>query len=227
MQRYDTSIARKEGDYFYAQLHQQGFDKEFIFAVLNSFEEKGFQTAEFEAFDIELIVDYIQRTHAFYLQNKLPEIGKSILQLDKYYQSSHPLLSKLHSFFNRYYYEFKEHLSEEEDRLLPYIVMMRDAQSSQKAFSKFVVKREKYSISKFISGHNDTEDELIEIRKIIRMYTPTTESLILYNTLISQLTTFEQDLHVHALLEEEVLIPKALLIENRLNSKILEAGKLN
>jgi len=227
MERYDTSIARKEGDYFYTQLHKQGFDKEFIFAILDSFEEKGFQASEFETFNIELIVDYIQRTHVFYIQNKLPEIGRSILQLDKYYKSSHPLLSKLHSFFNRYYYEFKEHLYEEESRLLPYIVMMREAESTHKSFSKFVVQMEKYSISKFMAGHNDTEDELVEIRKIIRMYAPTSNSQIQYNTLISQLTTFEQDLHVHALLEEQVLIPKALKLETFLYARIELNGKLN
>src|ERR1700679_573227 len=88
VQRY--SIELPKGDrYFYDQLHTKGLDKDFIFNVLNSFEESKFYAVDFECFDIELIVDYVQRTHLFYIQQKLPEIEQSILQLHNFYKSSH------------------------------------------------------------------------------------------------------------------------------------------
>src|SRR5258708_23601406 len=99
--RYTLDRSDKE-DYFYAHLHESGSDKEFIDSILRSFEENSFNPKEFEPFGIEIIVDYIQRTHVLYLQKILPEIEQSILLLSEQYASGHPLLQQLHSFFHRY-----------------------------------------------------------------------------------------------------------------------------
>ncbi|UKJ06727.1 hemerythrin domain-containing protein [Solitalea lacus] len=226
MQRYSVNPL-KAGGYFYAQLHLKGLDKEFIFSILNLFEENNFKAAAFEPFSIELIVDYIQRTHAFYLQKKLPEIEQSILLLHNYYQSNHPLLKTLHDFFQRYCNELGNHLREEENKLLPYIVMLRNAENSPKHLLHYLLAGEEYSITKFLAGHHDTEDELMQIRNAIRMYNPPVSDQSLHRILLSQLQAFEQDLHVHAIIEEQVLIPKAIKIETELKYKLRYLVLLN
>jgi regulator of cell morphogenesis and NO signaling len=226
VQRY--SIALPEGDrYFYDQLHSDGLDKDFIFSILNSFEEKKFNTADFASFGIEMIVDYIQRTHLFYTQQKLPEIEQSILQLHGFYKPSHPLLKELRSFFRNYQRELEAHFTDEESKLMPYIVLLRNAEKSAKGFSEYAHFNGAYSIVRFLTEHHDTEDDLAEMRKTIRMYNPPPASQITYRTLLTQLELFEQDLHVHARMEEDVLIPKALKIETALNEKFAQLTKLN
>jgi len=226
VQRY--SIALPAGDrYFYDQPHSKGLDTDFIFSILNSFEEDNFNISDFESFGIEMIVDYIQRTHLFYIQQKLPEIEQSILQLHGFYRSSHPLLQELRSFFRNYQRELKTHFADEESKLMPYIVLLRNAEKSVKGFSEYTHFNGAYSIAQFLTEHHDTEDELAEIRKTIRMYNPPPASQIMYRTLLSQLELFEQDLHVHARMEEDVLIPKALKIETELNERILRLIKDN
>lgn len=226
VQRY--SIEFPKGDhYFYDQLQSKGLDKDFIFSILNSFEEKKFNGSDFESFGIEMIVDYIQRTHLFYVQQKLPEIEQSILQLHGFYKSSHPLLQELRSFFRNYQRELETHFTEEESKLMPYIVLLRNAEKSAKGFSEYTHFSGTYSIAQFLTEHHDTEDDLAQIRKTIRMYNPPPESQIAYRTLLTQLELFEQDLHVHARMEEEVLIPKALKIETELNEKLSLLIKLN
>ena len=59
------------------------------------------------------------------------------------------------------------------------------------------------------------------------MYNPPPANQMLYRTLLTQLELFEQDLHVHALMEEEVLIPKALIIETALNERLLHFTTVN
>jgi regulator of cell morphogenesis and NO signaling len=202
-------------------------DEGFVSAILRSFEENSFAAAEFDRFPIELIVDYVKRTHALYLQKTLPEIEQSILLIHDYYTPSHPLLQKLHSFFQRYYTDLSTHLEEEETKLLPYILLLVKAEKDESAIPEFLLQKGEYSIRKFVDGHHDTEDELTEMRRTISGYTPPPTNESLYRILLLQLESFEQDLRVHARMEEDVLIPKALTLETGLDRKLMRSAKWN
>ncbi|HET6252818.1 MAG TPA: hemerythrin domain-containing protein [Puia sp.] len=200
---------------------------DFIATLLRVFEEKIFSVSDFESYPIEIIVDYIQRTHIFYFEKKLPEIEQSIGLLTDHYESHHPILAVLRNFFHRYVRDLSEHIRAEEELLLPYIRTLREAQKSPAHFSTFILARRDYSISRFLTDHHDTEDELKDIRQTIRLYDPPQTNESLYRILLTQLQTFEQDLSVHASIEEEVLIPKALGMEKELNAQLLYLSPFN
>lgn len=206
---------------------QTGTNKEFIAALLRVFEEKVFNAKEFDGFAVPLIVDYIQRTHIYYLEKKLPEIEQSIVLLTGYYESQHPILLALQNFFLHYVQDLSEHIRAEETSLLPYIGLLQDAAQSANGFSRFVLARGEYSVDRFLSEHHDTEDELKDIRKTIRLYEPPATNESLYRILLSQLQTFEQDLCVHAHIEEQVLIPKAKALEKDLTTQLLTRSPAN
>jgi regulator of cell morphogenesis and NO signaling len=104
---------------------------------------------------------------------------------------------------------------------------LQDAQKTPAHFSTFLLARRDYSIDRFINEHHDTEDELKDIRQTIRLYDPPQTNASLYRILLSQLQAFEQDLYVHAHIEEEVLIPKALAMEKELNAQLLYLSPFN
>lgn len=209
---------------FYPQVMQRyptrplpsGEFNDFIPALLRVFEEKVFNAGEFDVFPLHIIVDYIQHTHVYYLEKKLPEIEQSILLLSDQYESHHPILVALQNFFRHYVQDLSEHIEAEETRLLPYIELLRHATGSPAGFSRWLLCRDDYSISRFLGDHHDTEDELKDIRRTIGLYEPPVTNESLYRILLSQLHTFEQDLRVHAHIEEEVLIPKARTLEHDL-----------
>ena len=218
-----------ENNYFYPQVMQRypaqplqaGEHKDFIDTLLRVFEEKVFNAREFDAFPIPLIVDYIQRTHIYYLEKKLPEIEQSIVLLSGHYESQHPILVALQNFFHHYVKDLSEHIRAEEMTLLPYLVLLQDAGHNAAGFSRFLMLRGEYSVDRFLSEHHDTEDELKDIRQTIRLYEPPATNESLYRILLSQLQAFEQDLCVHAHIEEEVLIPKAQAMEKALDTYLL------
>ncbi|MDR3711907.1 MAG: hemerythrin domain-containing protein [Puia sp.] len=204
-----------------------GINKEFIAELLRAFEEKPFCASAFDPFPVDLIVDYIQRTHVFYLQKKLPEIEQSIFLLSGLYTSHHPILAALQNFFQRYCRDLTAHIRAEETELLPYIVLLQRASGASDALSEFILTRQRYSISAFLADHHDTEDELKDIRQTIGLYEPPTTNASLYRILITQLQTFEQDLRVHALIEDQVLIPKSLQLEAGLNQLLSKTAGSN
>jgi regulator of cell morphogenesis and NO signaling len=220
---------------FYPQVMQRyvsepslpGNQMEFISTLLRVFEEKIFSATDFEPYPIEIIVDYIQRTHIYYFEKKLPEIEQSIGLLSDHYESHHPILTALHSFFHRYVNDLSEHIGVEESILLPYIKTLGDAGKTPADFSASIVARRDYSIDRFLEEHHDTEDELADIRQTIRLYDPPQTNESLYRILLTQLQAFEQDLRVHAHIEEEVLIPKALAMEKDLNAQLLYLSPFN
>jgi regulator of cell morphogenesis and NO signaling len=224
-----------ENSDFYPQVMQRyatqppssGEQTEFIATLLRVFEEKIFNAREFDPFPLKLIVDYIQRTHVYYLEKKLPEIEQSILLLSGHYESQHPILIALQNFFRHYVQDLSEHIQAEEKLLLPYIELLREAGHTPADFSRFLVARRDYSIDRFLNDHHDTEDELKDIRQTIRLYEPPHDNESLYRILLMQLQVFEQDLCVHANIEEEVLIPKARQLEKELNSHLLYLSPFN
>jgi regulator of cell morphogenesis and NO signaling len=224
-----------ENSDFYPQVMQRyasepslpGDHMNFISTLLRAFDDKMFSAGDFEPYPVEIIVDYIQRTHIFYFEKKLPEIEQSIGLLSDHYESHHPILAALRNFFLRYVRDLFEHIHAEEEQLLPYIKTLQEAQKTPAHFSTFVLARRDYSIKCFLKDHHDTEDELKDIRQTIRLYDPPQTNASLYRILLSQLQAFEQDLCVHAQIEEEVLIPKALKLEKELNAQLLYLSPFN
>ena len=224
-----------ENSDFYPQVMQRyqtqppspGKHTEFISALLRAFEEKVFNAGEFDSFSVELVIDYIQRTHVYYLEKKLPEIEQSIILLSGQYDAQHPILIALQNFFHRYVKDLSEHIQAEEALLLPYIDALCEAGHSTLGFSRFLLMRREYSVERFLNDHHDTEDELKDIRQTIRLYEPPATNESLYRILLSQLQVFEQDLCIHAHMEEEVLIPKARQLEKDLHAQFQTLSPLN
>ena len=64
--------------------------------------------------------------------------------------------------------------------------------------------------------HDTAGDILRELRALTRDYKAPADACISYRTLYQALENFEKDLHQHIHLENNILFPKALELENRL-----------
>lgn len=210
--RYDVNRAHAL-IYSYEELTRLGVNAEFVFALLDAFQDrKTFDARAFDRFRLDVIVDYIRKTHQYYLQRKLLEIEQSIHLLLRSYPEAHPLLVILNGFYTSYKQHLTSHIEVEEQQLLPYILHLDNVDSGKSSFQAYP---ESYSLSRFLVHHHDTEEELIEVRKAILSYSPPPANQTLYRILLSQLEVLEKDLMVHALIEEEVLLPRAMALERK------------
>lgn len=211
MQRYNVAQAHNLV-YTYEELRDVGVDPEFLLALLNVFEDrKAFRPEDFNRFPLRVIVDYVRKTHAYYLNKKLLEIEQSIHLLVSAYPSAHPLLLLLRNFYTDYKGHLIKHIEMEERELLPYITQLELVALGTGKLSGTV----SLSIGQFIQQHHDTEKDLEEVRNTILSYSPPAGNQTLYRILLSQLQVFEKDIAVHALMEDEVLLPRALELERK------------
>ena len=165
----------------------------------------------FEEFSVPVLIDYLQRSHVYYLNSRLPKIGQYIYLLSTNYPKGHPLIKIMSDFFTPYCAHLAEHIREEENNLFPYALdLYANVQSGTKQPS---ILMSAYSVLDFADHHDDTEDVLRKFRKVLMAYEPCAMTETPYRILSNLLRHFEQDLEIHALIEDKVLVPKLWTLE--------------
>ncbi|RMG27424.1 MAG: hypothetical protein D6730_07260 [Bacteroidetes bacterium] len=181
---------------------------DFLVDILRVFDEEiAFDAAHFRQYPIEVVLDYLEKTHQYYVQKRLGEIERSIDQLLENCSRQRPLLLLLTHFFASYKYRLMAHIELEEQQLFPYIrrLMVEGPQASASL-----------SLESFIHGHQDDQihEKWEKILAIIQLKHPEVVQLMPFRILMTQMDHFGRDLQLHELLEEEVLIPLALALRD-------------
>ena len=100
--------------------------------------------------------------------------------------------------------------------LLPYVKKLNAFEREKFVDNQVFEELSDFSLQFFIDSHSDTETDLFKVRNLILDYEPPTTNQTPYRILISQLHTFEKDLFLHAMIEDKVLIPRALSLEKNI-----------
>jgi regulator of cell morphogenesis and NO signaling len=84
-----------------------------------------------------------------------------------------------------------------------------------------------FSMGDFIMKHHHDDDDMHNIRKLLNNYEVTQDDQLAYKVLMHELKSFESDLKAHSLIEEDMLIPRAIKMEEKLTIKANELKRLN
>lgn len=195
----------------------KGVEIDFFVEILNLFDsEKPFSKDNLLHYNIPVVLDYLKRTHRYYLGKRLFELESSVHEVCAENNNDQYLHILLHNFFSEFKTELWEHIEMEENFLFPHIAFL---QETQKGFCSIDAKRKlkNFSAQKFVADHNDdSEKQLVELFDILDYLFPNTHFLSPVSVLKQQLRGFEKDLHIHALVEDDVLMPKVLQLEKML-----------
>lgn len=196
---------RKEGD-FNSLLQNEQINVDFFLQLITIFQsEHELPIEQLKSFPIPIILDYLEKTHRYYLGVKLPEIEQSIQNLHARIPENE-VLPYLVSFFDWVQKNLAFHIQMEEQQLFPYIkLLLQEGEASSD-----------FSILSFMDHHSDTvELQISEVKKHIVRAQQTATEIFPFRVLLKQLDNFEKDLRIHARIEEEVLLPLALALECR------------
>ncbi|MBN2348343.1 MAG: hemerythrin domain-containing protein [Bacteroidales bacterium] len=195
---------------------------EFFLEITNSYhDENYFPKKQLQGFPVHLIVNYLKKTHDYYLDKKIPEIAELILRLTTQFPpSTLPGIDLLNRFFIDYKEELTRHIQREDDSIMPYILEVEQAFNSKKLSGMLFEKIKAEFIEKFALEHDNVEDKLYDLKNIIIKYLPPIEDQDLCNQIFIELSRLERDLNNHARIEDKVLIPMVMHMER----KLLEQG---
>ena len=196
---------------------------DFFLEIINSFNHYNyFPEAHLQSFPIKLIINYIQKSHNYYLDIKIPQIEALIQKLkDNSEAVQKEQLKLIELFFKEYKEELFIHIENEENDVFPYIITIDDAVSQKRIDESIIKLVNERSIKYFIDTHSDIESKLYDLKNIIIKYLSPVKDRTISNALLFELFRLESDLNNHARMEEKVLAPKVQFLE----SQILESSE--
>ena len=164
---------------------------------------------------IPQLIDFILSTHHAYVRSALPRIGGQLTQLLQVHGPRHPELSRVVTYFDQVRGDLEQHMLKEEQVLFPYVRDLAErADSGGRMQSPFGTVEN--PIRMMEREHQEVGDVLRIIRELTRGYTPPEDGGTAYAMCLAELQQFEHDLHRHVHLENDVLFPAAVRIEQRL-----------
>ncbi|MDD2798268.1 MAG: iron-sulfur cluster repair di-iron protein [Bacteroidales bacterium] len=165
---------------------------------------KSGQVHDFKSWKIDFLADYIVNTHHQYVLKNLPELEFYTQKIARVHGDTHPELEKVAELFSKIKIELSQHLEKEEKVLFPAIKAALNGQSED-AKSTIVSEIARMSIEhEFAGGAMD------EINRLTNGYQIPLDACNTYRVALQLLAEFEDDLHVHVHLENNILYPKAL-----------------
>lgn len=174
----------------------------------------------------ELIIGCLKHAHGVFMRHKLPYI-QNLIQHAHTTPPFHGILSDLRLLFPVFTQEFVQHIHMEEDTLFDYIEQLTLVVKRKLAPTRIYYRMEKESINRFITEHEAHDDEMEGIRKITDHYQLDPDSPLPLKVLYNELQSLENDLKEHARIENEILFPKAITLEGRINKMMTDAARLN
>jgi regulator of cell morphogenesis and NO signaling len=112
--------------------------------------------------------------------------------------------------------ELKGHMFKEEQILFPFVIQLQESRSQHRPapFAPFGTVNNPVRMMMF--EHDHAGDILRELRKLSRGYRVPEDACASYRAFYEALEAFEQDLHQHIHLENNILFPKAIALEGNL-----------
>jgi regulator of cell morphogenesis and NO signaling len=194
---------------------------DFFLVIINSFHDHNFFPEEhLKSFPIALILDYIKKSHSYYLNYKVPQIegliNKLVASAESHQRKHFELIAK---FFDQYKEELITHIQDEDNRIFPYVSTIDKLYTSENTNDAHRKLIRENTISKFASEHSNIEDKLFDLKNIMIKYMPPVKDYSLYNALLIEIFRLERDLNDHARIEDNVMVPKVQLIEEEILSR--------
>ena len=171
---------------------------------------------EFNDMNLGLLIDYIESNHHAYVRNAIPVIQAHLQKVVNAHGKNHPEMKEINEHFNDVADEMTMHMKKEEQMLFPYIRQMAESQKQQDAIVAPSFKTVRNPISVMEFEHERAGQAMAKIRTISHNYEPPADACTTFRLCLTELDEFERDLHKHVHLENNILFPKAVTIENEL-----------
>jgi regulator of cell morphogenesis and NO signaling len=168
---------------------------------------------DFEQWPLDTLSDYIVEHHHRYVADSLPMLYELTQKVARVHGERHPELLKIAQHFDAVAQELQMHMLKEERVLFPYIQQMAVAHRDGKPMPVPTFGSVANPIQMMEAEHESAGGNLEEIRRISSDYTPPMDACTSYQVLFAKLNEFEQDLHQHVHLENNILFPKAIALE--------------
>jgi regulator of cell morphogenesis and NO signaling len=168
-----------------------------------------------EASATELVMHIVDKHHVF-TKSEMARLEPLADKVVGAHGANHSELLALRDLMRQLFEDLRPHMFKEEQILFPFIIALDKArQENRRApFAPFGTVNN--PIRMMLMEHDTAGDLLREMRKLSSDYTVPADACISFRTFYDALEAFERDLHQHIHLENNLLFPKAIELEEML-----------
>ncbi|MBS7253041.1 iron-sulfur cluster repair di-iron protein [Flavobacterium branchiicola] len=181
--------------------------------VLQVLQSENGGNIDFNSWPLDLLADYIEKTHHRYVQEKTNVLLPFLDKLCKVHGAAHPELFRINELFIGCAGELSQHMKKEELVLFPFVKRMVKTKESDGILSQPSFGTVSNPIAMMMHEHDNEGERFREIAELTNNYTPPADACTTYRVTFAMLKEFEEDLHKHIHLENNILFPKAVLLE--------------
>ncbi|CAM3654286.1 iron-sulfur cluster repair di-iron protein [Flavobacterium gelidilacus] len=183
--------------------------------VTQLLETKSDGAIDFKSWPSDLLIDYIEKTHHRYVEEKSAVLVAFLDKLCKVHGHNHPELFEIKELFDGCAGDLAQHMKKEELILFPFIKKLESASRTGHLIEQPHFGTVENPIAMMKHEHENEGDRFVKIAALTKNYTPPTDACNTYKVTFSMLQEFEQDLHKHIHLENNILFPKAIEMQKK------------
>lgn len=159
------------------------------------------------------LVAHINGTHHKYTREELARLGPLFDKVCSVHGKNHPELLQMRAVFGGLTHELTMHMMKEEMVLFPYIVRLEEGVIEHQSVLPAPFGSVQNPISMMEHDHDSAGSDLRAMRETSQGYAAPADACVSYQTLYKALADFEADLHQHIHLENNILFPRAIAME--------------
>lgn len=168
-----------------------------------------------DGLELNELCDYIEKRHHSYVNETMPFLQEKLHKLCDVHGDHHPELLEVRELFDGAAENLSKHLKKEELLLFPYIrKMVKYKREDLHGKNEFGDAGE--TIKEMNEEHQTEGERFVKMSTLTSSYTCPPDGCSTFQVTYQTLKDFENDLHRHIHLENNILFKKALILENKL-----------
>ncbi|MGF2412475.1 iron-sulfur cluster repair di-iron protein [Ferruginibacter sp.] len=208
LEKYNLDFCCKGKRTLQQACEEKGISVEKLLLELEGSKDTTTKVLPFTEMSYEQLISYILIHHHFYVKQSMPTILFRIEKVATKHGDRYPYMVKVLEIFNAINEDMTQHMQKEEMILFPRI----------KEVGQLLSNDQKTGLGEtYITGpvnvmeteHDHAGEMLYEIRQLTNNYTPPVDACTTFKVCLAELKEFEEDLHKHVHLENNLLFPLA------------------
>ena len=195
---------------------KKNVDQEVLEKELNQVDALRDVIEDYNKWELDFLMIYIENVHHTYVKESIPLISEYANKVAKVHGHHYSQVLKINQLFHEVANELLAHMQKEEEILFPFIKQLVDAKKEGNKSVSAPFGTVNNPIRMMEREHESAGDIFKEIATLTNNYTPPAEACNTFKALYAKLDEFEQDLHQHIHLENNILHPKAIILEKEL-----------
>ncbi|MCO6499893.1 MAG: iron-sulfur cluster repair di-iron protein [Vicingus serpentipes] len=175
---------------------------------------------DYNNWPLDKLAQHIESRHHKYVEQQIPPIKQHLKRICDVHGKNHPELFEVKELFNTSVGELIMHMKKEELILFPFIKKMIKAKNKNEKIAPPHFGTVENPIQMMMDEHNNEGERFEKINKITQNYKLPDDACGTYRACFGYLKEFEEDLHLHIHLENNILFPKAIELEKQLTTNV-------